>query len=142
MKICLEMEQFVLDPVSVYKETLITQSSTKQETPRYQPLQNPTYEIDSLKKEMNKQIFAKADILVEKLLSCPRIKLSNSQTLNFDGVETGFFFSAIAQQLRCKNADVPDNYCILLDAAGTSATLNLNQNAKAKARGSWVPFKN
>ena len=58
-----------------------------------------------------------------------------------DGVETGIFLSDFAQQLPRKNADVPDIYFSLLDAAGISPTLILNQNAKAKERGSWVPFK-
>ena len=74
-------------------------------------------------------------------MSCPRIKLSNSQSLALDGVETGFFLSDFAQQLRRKNADVPDIYFILLDAAGIFPTLILNQNAKAKERGSWIPVK-
>ena len=91
--------------------------------------------------EINKLLFSKADSLVDKILSCPRIKLSNSQTLFLDGVETGIFLSDFARQLRCKNAEVPDIYFILLDAAGISPTLILNQNAKAKERGSWVPFK-
>ena len=135
------MEQFVLVPASVYNKSLITQSVTKQELPKYQPSQNPTYQIDSLKKEINKKIFSKADSLVDKILSCPRIKLSNSQTLIFDGVETEFFLSDFAQQLRRKNADLPHIYFTLLDAAGISPTLILNQNAKAKETGSWVPFK-
>ena len=135
------MEQFVLVPASVYNKSLVTQSVTKQELPKYQPSQNPTYQIDSLKKEINKKLFSKADSLVDKILSCPRIKLSNSQTLNLDGVETAIFLSDFIQQLRRKNADVPDIYFTLLDAAGISPTLILNQNAKAEERGSWVPFK-
>ena len=63
-----------LVPASVYK-SLINQSVTKQELPKYQPSQNPTYQIDSLKKEINKKLFCKADTLVNKILSCPRIKL-------------------------------------------------------------------
>ena len=90
---------------------------------------------------MNKKLFSKADSLVDKILSSPRIKLSNSQTLILDGVETGIFLSDFAQQLRRKNADVPDIYFTLFDAAGISPTLILTQNAKAKERGSWVPFK-
>ena len=132
------MDQFVLVPASVYNKSLITQSVTKQELPKDQ---NPTYQIDSLKKEINKNLFSKADSLVDKNLSCPRIKLSNSQTLNLDGVETGIFLSDFAQQLRRNNADVPDNYFNLLDGAGISPTLILNQNSKAKERGCWVPFK-
>ena len=131
----------VLVPASVYNKSLITQSVTKQELPKYQPSQNPTYQIDSLKKEINKKLFSRADSLVNKILSCPRIKLSNSQTINLDRVKIGFFLTDFAQQLRCKNADLPDIYFILLDAAGISPTLILNQNAKAKERGSWVPFK-
>ena len=135
------MYQFVLVPASVYNKSLVTQSVTKQELPKYQPSQNPTYEIDSLKKEINKKFFSKADSLVDKILSCPRIRLSNSQTLFLECVETGIFLSDLAQELRRKNADVPDIYFTLLDAADISPTLILNQNAKAKERGSWVPSK-
>ena len=135
------MDQFVLVPASVYNKILVTQSVTKQDLPKYQPSQNPTYQFDSLKKEINKKFFSKADSLVEKILSCPRIKLSNSQTLILAGVETGLFLSVFVQQLRCKNADVPDIYFTLLDAAGITPTLILNQNVKAKERGSWVPLK-
>ena len=135
------MEQFVLVPASVYNKSLITQSVIKQDLPKYQPSQYPTYQIDSLKKEINKKLFSKADSLVDKILSCSCIKLSNSQTLFLDGVETGIFLSDFSHQLRRKNADAPDIYFTLLDAAGLSPTLILNQNAKAKERGSWVPFK-
>ena len=126
------MDQFVLVPASVYNKSLNTQSVTKQERAKYQPSQNPTYQIDSLKKEINRKLFSKADSLVDKISSSPRIKLSNSETLILDGVETGIFLSDFAQQLRRKNADVPDIYFTLLDAAGISPTLTLNQNAKAK----------
>ena len=85
------MDQFVLVPASVYNKSLINQSVTKQDFLKYQPSQNPTYQIDSLKKEMYKKLFSKADSLVDKNLSCPRIKLSNSQTLILDGVETGIY---------------------------------------------------
>ena len=135
------MDQFVLVPASVYNTSLITPSVTKQELPKCQPSQNPTYQIDSLKKEINKKRYSKADFLLDKILSCPRIKLSNSQTLILDGVESGIFLSDFAQQLRLKNPDVPDIYFTLLDAAGLSPTLIVNQNAKAKERGSWVSFK-
>ena len=45
------MEQFVLVPASVYNKVLIIQSVTKQELSKYQPSQNPPFQIDSLKKE-------------------------------------------------------------------------------------------
>ena len=135
------MEQFVLVPASVYNKSLITQSVTKQELPKYQPSRNPTYQVDSLKKEVNKKLFSKADSLVDNFLSCPRIKLSKSQTLILDDVETGVSLLDFAQQLRRKSAEVPDIYFTLLDAACISPTLIFKQNAKAKERGSWVLFK-
>ena len=82
------MEKFVLIPAFVYNKNLITKSVTKRELPKYQPSQNPTYHIDSVKKELYKKLFSKADSLVDKVLSCSRIKLSKSQTLIMDGVET------------------------------------------------------
>ena len=123
------------------KKSLNTQEVTQQELPKYKVERNTTYHIGSRKKELNKKLFAKADSLVDKILSCPRIKLSNSQTLKLDGVETGVSLSDFGQQLRRKNADVSEIYFILLDAAGMSPTLAMNQNASAKERRSWVPFK-
>ena len=55
--------------------------------------------------------------------------------------DTGVLILDFNQHLRRKNADVPDIYFTLLDAAGISPSLVFNQNAKAKCRGSWVPLK-
>ena len=131
------MEQFVLVPASVYNKS--AQSVTKQELPKYKSEQPPTYQIDSL--NLNKKLFGKSDTLIDKVLSCSRIKLSNSQTIILDGVDTGVLISDFTLHLRRKNADVPDIYFTLFDAAGISPSLVFNQNAKAKDRGSWVPFK-
>ena len=73
------MEQFVLVPASVYNKSLITQSVTKQELPKYQPSQNPTYQVDSFKKGINKKLFSKAGSLEDKNSSCPRIHVLSSQ---------------------------------------------------------------
>ena len=56
-------------------------------------------------------------------------------------VKTGIFLLDFAEQLRRKNADVPDIYFTLIDAAGISLTLILNLIAKAEEKGSWIPFK-
>ena len=135
------MEHFVHVPASVYNKSLIEQPVTKQDFPKYQSSQNLTYQIDSLEKEINKKLFSKADSLVDKILFYPRIKVSNSQTLILGGVETGISLLEFAQQLRRKNAEVPDIYFTLLDAGGRYPTLILNQNAKAKERGNRVPLK-
>ena len=86
------MEQFVLVPASVYNKSVTTQSFTKQELPKYKAEQPPTYQIDSL--NLNKKLFGKADALIDKILSCSRIKLSNSQTIVLNGVDTGVLISA------------------------------------------------
>ena len=135
------MEQFFLVPASVYNKSVTVQSVTKQELPKYKAEQPPTYQIDSLKRDINKKLFGKADSLIDKILSCSRIKLSNSQTINLDGVDTGVLISNFTLHLRRKNAAVPDIYFILLDAAGITPSLVSNQNAKAKERGNWIPFK-
>ena len=135
------MEQFVLVPASVYSKTVTAQSVTKQEFPKYKAEQPPTYQIDSIKRDINKKLFGKADTLIDKILSCSGIKLSNFQTIFLDGVDTGVLVSHFTLHLRRKNANVPDIYFTLFDAAGISPSLVFNQNAKAKDRVSWVPFK-
>ena len=120
------MEQFVFVPASVYNKSVTTQSVTKQELPKYKAEQPPTYQIDSL--NLNKKLFGKADTLLDKFLSYSRIKLSNSQTIILDGVDTGVLISDLSLHLRRKNADVPDIYFNLLDAAGKSPSLVFIQN--------------
>ena len=133
------MEQFVLVPASVYNNSVTTQLVAKQELPKYKAEQPSSYQIDSL--NLNKKMFGKADPLIDKILSCSRIKLSNLQTRILDGVDTVRLISDFVVHLRRKNADIPDNYFTLLDAAGISPSLVLNQNAKTKGRGSWITFK-
>ena len=135
------MEQFVLVPASVYIKSVTTQSATKQELPKCKAEKPPTYQIDSLKRDINKKLFGRADSLIDKILSCSRIKLSNSRTIILDGVDTGVFISDFTPHLRRKNVDVPDIYFTLLNAAGLSTSLVFNQKAKAKDRRSWVPLK-
>ena len=122
-------------------QSVTTQSVTKQEFPNYKAEQPPTYQIDSTKRDINKNLFGKTETLIDKILSCSRIKPSNSERKTLDGVDTGLLFSDFTLHLHRKNSDVPDIYLTLHDAAGISPSLVLNQNAKAKDRGSWVPFK-
>ena len=89
-----------------------TQSVTKQDFTKFQTLEYPAYQNDSLKKEINKKVLAKAEDLIDKSSSCPRNKLSSSQTLILDDVETRVFLLDFAQQLRRINADFPGIYII------------------------------
>ena len=107
--ICLEMEQFVLVPLSVKNSSNNPTIVTKQELLNCKPEQTPTYHKDTLKKENNQQPSTSACPLVNKILESPRIKLSNSNTLILDGIETGVLLKDFAQSLKRKNVPIPDN---------------------------------
>ena len=49
------MEQFVLASASVYNKSVTTSFVTKQEFQKYKAEQPPTYQIDSLKRDINKK---------------------------------------------------------------------------------------
>ena len=57
-------------------------------------------------------------------------------------METKVLLLDFVQQLHRKIADVPDLYFTLLDAAGISPDLVLNQNTKTKDKKSCVTFQN
>ena len=61
----------------------------------------------TLKKEVNEKVIAKADSQLIRALSFPRHKLSISQALTLDALETEMLLSEFAQQLYRKSADVP-----------------------------------
>ena len=84
------MEQFVLAPASVHNKSVTVQYLAKHELPKYKAEQTPTYQIDSLERYINKKVCR--DPLIDKILTCSRIKLSNSQTIILDGVDTGILF--------------------------------------------------
>ena len=137
----LEVEQFVLVPLSVYTSSNSPTIVTKQEPPKYKPEQTPTYHKDTLKKEINQQFSTSASTLVNKVLESPRIKLSNSNTLILNGIETGVPLKDFAQHLKRKNVPIPEIYFTLLDAASITPNLVVNSHAKGEERGAWIPFK-
>ena len=94
------MEQFALVPASVCNKSVTTQSVTKQELPKYKVAQPPMYQTKSVRKEVNKKLFGKAESLIDKILYCSRIKLSNSQTIISDGVDTAVLISDFSLHLR------------------------------------------
>ena len=93
--ICLEMEQFVLVPLSVYNSSNNPTIVTKQELTKYKPEQTPTYHKVSLKKGIKQQLSTSDSPLVNKILEYPRFKLSNSNTLIPNGIETGVLLKTL-----------------------------------------------
>ena len=128
------MEQFVLVPLSVHNSSNSPTFVTKQELPKYKPEKTPTYHKGTLKKEINQQLFTSASPL-NKILESPRIKLSSSNTLILDGIETGLLLKDFAQPLKRKNVPIPDIYFTSLDAASITPNLVVNSHAKGKERG-------
>ena len=97
------MEQFVLVPISVYNSNIKNQP--KKELPTYQGEEKLTHQVESVKKGINKNLFAKTDSLVDKVLSSPRIKLWTPNFLILDGRDTGVTLTDFAQTLKRKNAE-------------------------------------
>ena len=135
------MGQFVLVPFSVYNSSNNPTIVTKQPLPKQKPEQTPTYHKDTLTKEINQQLSTSASPLVNKIVESPRIKLSNSNTLIPDGIETGVLLKDFAQRLKRKNIPIPYIYFTSLDAASITPNLLVNSHAKGKERGAWTPFK-
>ena len=69
------MEQFLLVPPSVYKSSNNQTIVTKKELPQYKPGQNPTYQKDTIEKEINQHLTTIATPLVNNVLESPPIKL-------------------------------------------------------------------
>ena len=109
------MEQFVFFPASLYNKnkSLKTQAATKQELSNFQADQNLTHQTDSLKREINKELFSKSDSLVDKTLSCPRIKLSNSK-LYPGWCRSWKFLLDFPQQLRRKTQTLQTFFLLYL----------------------------
>ena len=135
------MEQFVLVPLSVHDSSNNSTIVTKQELPKHKHEQTPTYHKDTLRKEINQQLSTSAFPLVNKILKYPRIRLSNSNTLILDGIETGVLFKDFAQRLKRKNVPIPDFYFTLLHPGSITPNFVDNSNANGKERGAWIPFK-
>ena len=135
------MEQFVLVPLFVYNSSNNTSIVPKQELPKYKPEQNPTYQKDTLEKEIHQHLTTSASPLMSKILESSCNKLSNSNTSILDGKEAGVMLKDFAQHLKRKDVPIPDIYFTLLDPASITPDLVINIHAKGKERGAWILFK-
>ena len=132
------MQPIVLVPVFVYNnKSLNTQSVSKQELPKHQVDQNPTHQTDLLRNEIKKKLFAKADSLVDKTLSCPRTKLSNSQTTILDAIEAGVL-------LLNKGVEKTQTFRHLHEFTWQSWNISnsrFESECRKQTEANWVPFK-
>ena len=79
--------------------------------------------------------------LIKEILSCPRIKLSLSDSILLDGRDTNVAFVNFVYALKKKNVDCPDIYYTILDAIGLNPNKIINKDAKSRERGGWIPFQ-
>ena len=130
-----EMEQSVLLLLSVYNSRNNPTVVTRKKPPEYKPEQIPTFRKDTLKNEINQQLSTSAFTLFNKDLDPPCIKLSNSNTLIRNGIETDVLLEDFAQRLKTESVPITDIYFTFLDAASITPDLLLNRHAKGKGIG-------
>ena len=94
------MQQFVLVPDFVYNYSLKNQSVTKQKLPKYQPLQNPTFQFVSNKEEINKNLLGKANPFVLSMYQA--LRLGN---FNFEWCRTWNWTVRLCSTTAFENAD-------------------------------------
>ena len=79
--------------------------------------------------------------LIVLILKSPRIRLSQSKNIILDNRDTKESIVDFVCTLKRKNTDFPDIYFTILEATQIPPKLVANKNAKAKDRGTWIPFK-
>ena len=79
--------------------------------------------------------------LIDLILNSPRIRLSQSKNIILDNRDTKESIVDFVCALKRKNTDFPDIYFTILEATQIPPKLVANKNAKAKDRGTWIPFK-
>ena len=79
--------------------------------------------------------------LIDLNLNSPRIKLSQSENIILDNRDTKESIVDFVCALKRKNTDFTDIYFTILEATQIPPKLVANKNAKAKDRGTWIPFK-
>lgn len=142
------MEQFVLIPVSLYDQQFKTSDTSTlkvldlKEQQIEPQIDIPSPNLESVYKEINSKLKSNVNSFTNKILSSPRIKISDSNKILLDGRDTGVSIVDFIHKLKRAGEEFPDIYYTLLDALPNIVPTNVvNKNAKKKDRGSWIPFK-
>ena len=135
------MEQFVLIPYSV--------NQSQSTLPRKQKLEQKQEKeeivpksFDSVYSAVNARLKTSNNKhIIGLILNSPRIKLSQSDNIILDNRDTKDSIVDFVCALKRKNTDFSDFYFTILEATQLPPKLVINKNAKAKDRGTWIPFK-
>ena len=79
--------------------------------------------------------------LIDLILNSPTIRLNQLENILLDNRNTKASIVEFVCALKRKNTDFPDIYFTILEATQIPPKLGINKNAKAKDRGTWIPFK-
>ena len=79
--------------------------------------------------------------LIDLLLNSPTIRLSQLENIILDNRDTKESIVDFVCALKQKNTDFLDINFTILEATQIPPKLVINKNAKAKDRGTWIPFK-
>mgnify|MGYP000102245044 FL=1 len=139
------MERFVLIPYSLYQQKFVSFDETKLGLLDKKSVVERKTEVDSSKvldrvyKNVSNKAITKGH--VNQILSSPRIKLSQSDTIILDGRETFVPVIDFLSSTRKREGVLPDIYITILDAVQYNPSSVINKDAKSKDRGNWIPFK-
>ena len=135
------MEQFVLIPYSVYQSQTTLPRKQKLEQKQEKEEIVPK-NFDSVYSDLNARLKTSNNKhIIDLILNSPRIKLSHSDNIILGNRDTKESIADFLCALKRKNTNFSDIYFTILEATQLPPKLVINKNAKAKDRGTWIPFK-
>ena len=135
------MEQFVLMPYSVYQSqsTLPRERKLEQKIGKEEIVPK---NFDSVFSAVNARMKTSNNKhIIDLFLNSSRIKLSQSDNIILNNRDTKESIVDFVCALKRKNTDFSYIYFTILEASQLPPKLVINKNAKAKDRGTWIPFK-
>ena len=135
------MEQFVLIPFSIYQSQSTHPRKLKLEQKQEKEEIVPK-NFDSAYSAVNARLKTSNNKhIIDLILNSPKIKISQSDNIILDNRDTKESIVDFVCALKRKNTDFPDIYFTILEATHIPPKIVINMNAKAKDRGTWIPFK-
>ena len=135
------MEQFFIIPYSVYQSQSTLPRKQKLEQKQEKEEIVPK-NFDSVYSAVNARLKTSNNKhIIDLILNSPRIKISQSDSIILKYRDTKESIVDFVCALKRKNTDFPDIYFTILEATHIPRKLVNNKNAKAKDRGTWIPFK-
>ena len=135
------MDQFVLIPYSIYQSQSTLPKKTKLEQKQEKEEIVPK-NVDFFYSAVNAKLKTSNNKhIIDLIFNSPRIRLSQAENILLDNRDTKETIVDFVCALKRKNADFPDIYFTILEATQIPPKFVASKNAKAKDRGTWIPFR-